>query len=384
MNAPINQAVNNVVNNAAKQKKMMMMLGGVCICCLCMSSIMSMSGSGDKKQEPTPGTLEQSEDILDKVSADLPVDIPDIDSDEDTPVSEEPAPEESEPAPAELIPHQINLAGDWCGHDGAVHQDVPGCGRVCSDAENVGQKEIGAWGTWASTYSKIACPEAKLDKIWKDDDGGKKKLAIGSPSTNSPAPAAVEEPSVVASNIEEMSTGPNDWGGGNSIYWDRHKMKCYHLDGGVFNQWQLTEPVKNSRIEFKYKCLKDTGAKPSKFTQTDCKGDNGGDARYLAMHDVDCEGSPITHIDYGHKVCRHRGTNYSYSCGNKKSDTCRDANTEWADLSRKSTDLTSHNVKCNDNEYLSRFKLTKNTTDDRYRYEYKCCDLDSSVPYIKK
>ncbi len=374
MNASINQAV----NNAAKQKKMMMMLGGVCICCLCMSSIMSMSGSGDKKQEPTPGTLEQSEDILDKVSADLPVDIPDTDieagadSDEDTPASEP-----AEPVPVELIPHQINLAGDWCGHEGAVHQDVPGCGRICSDTENVGKKDIGAWGKWESTYSKIACPEAKLDKIWKDDDGGKKKLVIGSPSTNSPAPAAVEEPPVVPSNIEEKSTGSNDWGGGNTIYWDRHKMRC--INGGVFNQWQLTEPVKDSKIEFKYKCLKDTDTKYSKWTQTDCKGDNGGDARYLAMHDVDCEGRPITYIDYGHKKCRGSGTNYYYNCGNKKSDTCRDESTEWADLLRKSTDLTSHNVKCNNNEYLSRFKLTKNTTDDRYRYEYKCCDLDSSV-----
>ena len=368
MNASINQAV----NNAAKQKKMMMMLGGVCICCLCMSSIMSMSGSGDKKQEPTPGTLEQSEDILDKVSADLPVDIPDTDieagadSDEDTP-----APEESEPAPAEFIPHQINLAGDWCGHEGAVHQDVPGCGRICSDTENVGKKDIGAWGTWESTYSKFACPEAKLDKIWKDDDGGKKKLVIGSPSTNSPAPAAVEEPSVVPANIEEKSTGSNDWGGGNTIYWDRHKMRC--TNGGVFNQWQLTEPVKDSKIEFKYTCLKDTGTKYKKWIQTDCEGDNGGDARYLRQHDVDCEGSPITHIEYGHKKCKGRGTNYYYNCGDKTSDTCRDANTEWADLLRKSTDLTSHNVKCNDNEYLSRFKLVKNTTDDRYRYDYKCC-----------
>tara|TARA_Y200000002_G_scaffold321614_1_gene281866 strand:+ start:2607 stop:3455 length:849 start_codon:yes stop_codon:yes gene_type:complete len=280
MNASINQAV----NNAAKQKKMMMMLGGVCICCLCMSSIMmSMSGSEDKKQEPTPGTLEQSEDILDKVSADLPVDIPDIDSDEDTP-----APEESEPAPEE----------------------------------------------------------------------------------SEPTPAAVEESPVKTYSLKEKSTGANDWGGGNTIYWDRHPMKC---ETGVFNQWQLTEPVKNGKIEFKYKCLEDTGITSSKSKQTDCKGDNGGDARYLREHDVDCEGSPLTNIVYGHKACGRRGMNYSYNCGNKTSDTCRDANTEWADLLRKSTDLTSHNLKCNDNEYLSRFKLVKNTTDDRYRYDYKCC-----------
>jgi hypothetical protein len=282
MNAPINQAVNNVVNNAAKQKKMMMMLGGVCICCLCMSSIMSMSGSGDKKQEPTPGTLEQSEDILDKVSADLPVDIPDIDSDEDTP-----APEESEPVPEE----------------------------------------------------------------------------------SEPAPAIAESPPVNTYSLKEKATGANDWGGGNTIFWDRHPMKC---NTGVFNQWQLTEPVKNSRIEFKYKCLEGTGITSSTAKQTDCKRDNGGDSRWLVEHDVDCEGSPLTNIVYGHKACGRRGMNYSYNCGNRKSDTCRDATTELTNISRRSTDLASHNVKCNGDEYLSRFKLAKGDG-GKFMYEYKCC-----------
>ena len=107
------------------------------------------------------------------------------DDSEELSVSTEPSlpppPPPSQPLTLTAIPHQIDLSDDWCGHDGAVHQDVPGCGRVCSDAENVGQKELGAWGTWASTYSKITCTQAELDKIWKDD-GGKKKLIIGSPS----------------------------------------------------------------------------------------------------------------------------------------------------------------------------------------------------------
>ena len=32
------------------------------------------------------------------------------------------------------IPHQISSGADgWCWHDGiTVHQDVPGCGRICS------------------------------------------------------------------------------------------------------------------------------------------------------------------------------------------------------------------------------------------------------------
>ena len=63
------------------------------------------------------------------------------------------------------IPHQISLGTDgWCIGTDAVHQDVPGCGRICSSAINVGSKQDGTWGPWADTT--IACTGAKLDEIW--------------------------------------------------------------------------------------------------------------------------------------------------------------------------------------------------------------------------
>jgi len=77
------------------------------------------------------------------------------------------------------IPHQIELGTDdrWCRHIGAVHQDVPGCGRICSDPYHVGSKTDGTWGPWADT--NIPCTGAKLDEIWEEQDDGTRKLADG-------------------------------------------------------------------------------------------------------------------------------------------------------------------------------------------------------------
>ena len=76
------------------------------------------------------------------------------------------------------IPHQIELGTDgWCIGTDSVHQDVPGCGRICSSATNVGSKTDGTWGPWEDT--NIPCTGAKLDEIWEKQDDGTRKLADG-------------------------------------------------------------------------------------------------------------------------------------------------------------------------------------------------------------
>ena len=80
------------------------------------------------------------------------------------------------------IPHQIPSGTDgWCiaGTD-SVHQDVSGCGRICSSAINVGSKRDGTWGPWAdNTTVSSTCTGAKLDEIWEVQDDGTRKLADG-------------------------------------------------------------------------------------------------------------------------------------------------------------------------------------------------------------
>ena len=80
------------------------------------------------------------------------------------------------------IPHQISSGADgWCWHDGiTVHQDVPGCGRICSSPINVGSKRDGTWGPWADNSDVAStCVGAKLDEIWELQDDGTRKLADG-------------------------------------------------------------------------------------------------------------------------------------------------------------------------------------------------------------
>jgi len=66
------------------------------------------------------------------------------------------------------FPHQIGPGTDgWCVGDDVVHQDVPGCGRICSSWEYAGSKEKGSWGLWGDNQNDIDCPDARLDEVWK-------------------------------------------------------------------------------------------------------------------------------------------------------------------------------------------------------------------------
>jgi len=84
------------------------------------------------------------------------------------------------PTPITEIPHQIPRAapGGWCNHGNSVHQDVPGCGRICSDSNTVGRKDKGTWGSWDAYPGSVDCPAAKLDQVWKKE-GNSRKLAVG-------------------------------------------------------------------------------------------------------------------------------------------------------------------------------------------------------------
>lgn len=92
----------------------------------------------------------------------------------------------SSPPPITEIPHQIDSGADgWCVDDGkTVHQDVPGCGRICSSWEYIGSKNKGSWGLWGGNQNGIDCPDAKLDQVWKLTGGStsgrpNRELAVG-------------------------------------------------------------------------------------------------------------------------------------------------------------------------------------------------------------
>ena len=63
-------------------------------------------------------------------------------------------------SPRPKKPYEIPLDRNWCGHPGAIHQNVPGCGRVCSDANgNRGVMKLRNW----PRASCLSCPGAQWD-----------------------------------------------------------------------------------------------------------------------------------------------------------------------------------------------------------------------------
>ena len=82
-----------------------------------------------------------------------------------------PPPVATTASPLTEIPYQATsgIEDSWCWHPGSVHQDVPGCGRICSDSNYNGRKNENTWAPWKTT--PVNCPAARLDDIWKEVNG---------------------------------------------------------------------------------------------------------------------------------------------------------------------------------------------------------------------
>jgi hypothetical protein len=134
------------------------------------------------------------------------------------------------------IPNQISLAphGGWCSHGNAVHQDVPGCGRICSDPSNVGRKNKNTWGSWDKYPGSVECPAAKLDEVYQVLDG-KRSLRVGNTSTD-----------LFAGNVLYMKGGRNNKycaDEGNNTICNRNSI------GG----WEKFKFIKNSDNTYSFK-----------------------------------------------------------------------------------------------------------------------------------
>jgi len=255
------------------------------------------------------------------------------------------------------IPHQISLGTDgWCNHWGAVHQDVPGCGRICSDTNYVGSKQDDNWGPWDTT--DIPCTGAKLDEIWEKQDDGTRKLADDGYTLS-----------------DNPNTGFNENGAGNVVYLDRHDVSC-NKDG--LRRFKLnTDDSGDYNIRYEFGCLTGLGITETtgKETTLDVDGDPAHTV-YLDRHTVDCDNKPITQFRLGRNSDGDK-IQYKYKCGNTTaSNSCRDVTTEYNDQGEGNVIyLDRHDVKCNEGEYLSKFRLDVKDDDPqgKYRYEYKCC-----------
>ncbi len=267
------------------------------------------------------------------------------------------------------IPHQIASGADgWCVGDGkAVHQDVPGCGRICSTWEYIGSKNKGSWGLWGGNQNGIDCPAAELDQVWKLTGGStsgrpNRELAVGK----------VSESSQPKLSLRAGNSGAQADGNGTVYYLDRHNVDC---GSDALNQFGLIRQP-GGKTQYNFSCLNPLNLQTKALaTNAQYKGSKRGkrsSALYLDRHDVNCDDKPIT--QFGLKRSGTRRIKYEYKCGNvEPSDvTCRNTSTPWNQESNSVHYLDRHNVKCNSDEYISKFKLNRDGG-GKFRYDYKCC-----------
>ena len=207
------------------------------------------------------------------------------------------------------IPHHISQGTDgWCIGWGSIHQDVPGCGRICSNATNVGSKSDGTWGPWAdNTTVASTCIGAKLDEIWEVQSDGTRKLADGYTLTDKPS-----------------ITGFQTNGSGKVYYLDRHHVNCNNDGLRRFQLKTVNQPGgENNTIAYEFGCLTGLGITETtgKETTLDVDGDPPHTV-YLDRHTVDCDNKPITQFRL-HRNSEGDKIFYKYHCAKgPASSTC--------------------------------------------------------------
>jgi len=197
--------------------------------------------------------------------------------------------------------------------------------------------------------------------------------------TASPSDASSPSSPSKQYTLRSANTGFNDNGAGNVIYLDRHNVTC---NGDGLNRFQLKNDYTDSTnhtMQYEYKCL--TGLDTNGISENSTTADVDGDPPhtvYLDRHTVDCNNKPITQFKLDRRIDGEwEGIFYNYKCGKgPTSSNCRDVTTGYNDQGAGNVIyLDRHDVKCNEGEYLSKFRLDADDNDPtgRYRYEYKCC-----------
>ena len=203
-----------------------------------------------------------------------------------------------------------------------------------------------------------------------------KDSSASSASTSTTSDSKVEPASTTPAYVAfkagaQTGTGAIDWGGGNSVYLDRHDVDCSNKG---LNQLQLVRPTDDT-IELKYTCA-DGGKLGSNVSQsTPANDDGGGNTEFLDRHDANCgDNNVITQIQLARPTVDQ--IQWKYTCApNTQSEalTCRDLITPANDDGGGSTAyLDRHNIICDADEAVSRIRLNR-PSDNQIQWQYTCC-----------
>lgn len=145
-----------------------------------------------------------------------------------------------------------------------------------------------------------------------------------------------------------------------------------HMDCGATSGlagFQLT--TSDNKFRYEYDCmfnLDKTGEPLHLTTEYKTKTDNFYDA--IMDETLDCGSRPIQ--SYTFDVRDGKDSQIKYTCADAEiqDGTCRDVTSSDQDI----TNLTAHDIQCEDNEVMTYLKFQKSESDqNKTRYVYKCC-----------
>ena len=174
-------------------------------------------------------------------------------------------------------------------------------------------------------------------------------------------------------------TGWNSDGGGNMVYFDRHRLDCGG-SGSVLKMFRLRR--RGGRIGFEYRCcrLRKTVCYNSRRTNG-FSSDGGGNAVYLDRQTVSCGTYGYLNGYWLERNGGHNSIRYSYYCCNlrysrhRARTTCYNEITNWTyNGNGKSYYLDRQTVQCSRPRYfLTSFRLQRSGSN--WRYHSRCCKI---------
>lgn len=211
--------------------------------------------------------------------------------------------------------------------------------------------------------------------------------------TESPAPAPAPVPNkpatpnptpIQTNNVANLGlkTPDNDWGQGSVFFLDRHTVDC--KDNNVLQGFVLKQPSQN-QISYAYACksssaISQDGAYEDKTKENDTDSNENKSANYLDRHNVSCNNNYALQrfkLDRnGNKIF------YSFKCVKVKCTDNKTYDTTETDGGDKSiTALTKQLIQLETNTVLMGFKLNSryNGPKTYFKYTITTCKLDETV-----
>ena len=189
------------------------------------------------------------------------------------------------------------------------------------------------------------------------------------------APAASQVPlgplaptAIIPFVLSSKNTPPNDYGGGNSIFFDRHDVTC----DGVLNELHLSRPTEQ-QIQWNYTCNNASDIGSPIDSSTPLNDEGGGNTIFLDRHDINCpSGSGIGRFH----LSRNGNGKFQiqYNCKQIPNLTnCVNKSTPPNDVGGgNSIFFDRHDIKCDPNQVLQRIHLTR-PTEQQIAFDYTCC-----------